>query len=68
MDKYINQSNWPTELEASRLFALQALKDMKYRNNVPKLMRAVEAAPSVKRVQMIIINAILSGEGLRVVR
>ncbi len=68
MDKYIDQKNWPAGLEASRLFALQAIKEMKYRNNVPRLMRAVEEAPTVTRVQKVIINAILAGEGMRVVR
>ena len=66
MDKYINQANWPTTIESAKDFAKEALDEMKYRNNVPALTRAVENATSVKRVQMIVINSILSGEGLKV--
>ena len=68
MNKYIDQRNWPSDLEAARLFAFRAIKEMKYKNSVPKLMRAVEQAPTVAKIQKVVINAIFKGDGFGVIR
>lgn len=65
---FINQDNWPTDVDDARAFGLQALKYFRYRDQVPKLTAAVQRATTVQRIQHIIINAILSGEGYRVIK
>ena len=65
---YINKDNWPSDIEGAREFAREALECFKYRDEVPKLLKAVEQATCVARVQYIIVNAILSGEGNKVIK
>lgn len=68
INKYIDKKNWPNDLYDAKQFANQALSEFKFRKKIDKFAADVDAATTVHRVQFIIINAILSGDGFGVVK
>lgn len=68
LEKYINQNNWPKGLEASKEFAHKAIKEWIFKDKQKKFHIEVENATSVAKVQQIICNTFLSGEGLSTIK
>lgn len=65
---YVNKDNWPSDLDHAKAFAMEALTTFKFQKKVPQFRAAVEKATTAARVQYIVINAILSGDGYGVVK
>lgn len=68
INKYINKNNWPNDLNDAKQFAKSALSEFKFRKKIDKFAKDVDAATTVHRVQFIIINAIMSGDGFGVIK
>jgi len=68
LEFYVNAKNWPKELEAAKEFARNAILTFQWKKKAPKFLAAIDNASTVKRVQQIVINPILSGEGIGVVK
>ena len=68
LETYADQSNWPTDLEAAKAFAHEAIAVWKWQQKAPYYKALVDQATSVKRVQEVIIYPLLSGEGIGVIR
>lgn len=66
--RYIDQTNWPTDLEKAKQFAREAVGEWKWKDKAPKFLRQIDRATSVKRLQEIVIYPLLSGEGLAVIK
>ena len=66
MEYYINASNWPTSLDDAKAFAREAVDNFKYKSKQEQFYRDIDSAVSVKKLQFMIVNAMLSGEGLSV--
>lgn len=68
MEQYIDQTNWPTDLAEAKVFANQAVDNFKFKEKIPAFKRDIEKAQSVDKLQFMIVNAIMSGEGLGVMK
>lgn len=68
LEQYADQTNWPTDLVEAKVFANAAVDHFKYKNKVPTFRREIESAATIKKLQFLIINAIVSGEGLGVLK
>ena len=68
LEYYVNKDNWPTDLEEAREFARQAISEWKFKDKVEKHLRNVERATSVERLQQLIVQTMLSGEGLGTIK
>lgn len=68
MEHYIDGRNWPQDLEGAKAFANEAVDNFKYKEKIPAFKRDIESARSVEKLQYMIVNAIMSGEGLGVMK
>ena len=68
LEKYVSAKNWPKELDAAKDFGKEAVSHFKFKEKIPKFNAAIDSAPTVAKVQSIVINAILSGEGKGVLK
>ena len=65
---YVSEVNWPNELEPARDFARQAVSEWKWKDKSEKILREIEKAGTIKRLQQLVIYPILSGEGIGVIK
>lgn len=65
---YADQSNWPNTLDDARLFAHEAISNFKWKKKAPEFKAKIDRAKNVKRVQEVVIYALLSGEGNAVIK
>lgn len=68
LEKYVDAKNWPSDLEQAKAFGKQAVSHFKFKDKIPKFKMAINKANSVAKVQFIVINAIMSGEGKAVIK
>lgn len=68
LEYYANKDNWPSDLEKAKEFAKGALKKWKWKEKAPKFISKIENASSVSKVQELVLNTMLSGEGLGVTK
>jgi len=68
LEHYVNAANWPSDVEAAREFAREAINRWAFKEKAPKFLAQIDKASTVKRLQEIVIYPLLSGEGLGVVR
>ena len=68
MDQYIDQNNWPDNLEDAKVFANDAVDNFKYKDKAPAFKRYIALSRSIEKLQFMIINAMLSGENMGVVK
>lgn len=68
LEDYVNAANWPTDLEAAKEFAREAVTQWQWKEKAPKFLGEIDRATSIKRVQEIVIYPILSGEGNAVLK
>ncbi len=65
---YMSGANWPIELEAAKEFAREAVSTFKFKEKIPKFNRQIDQITRIDKLQSLIINALLSGEGNSVIR
>jgi len=68
LSKFVNQNNWPKELEDAREFARDAVMNWKWKEKSPMFLAQIDNAKTVKRLQEIVIFPLLSGEGMKVIK
>lgn len=68
LGQYINKDNWPKDLPSAKVFANEAVQNFKFKQKIPAFQRDIAKAPSVEKLQFMVVNALMSGEGLSVVR
>lgn len=66
--KYVNAAGWPKDLEGAKQYGHEAITKWDFTEKAAKYHRLVDAADTVSKVQRIVINTLLSGEGLGVVK
>lgn len=68
LTKYANQANWPSDLNAAKDFAREAVTTWKWKEKAPKFLAEIDEARTIKRLQEIVIYPLLSGEGMKAIK
>ena len=63
-DHFVAAENWPDTVAEARIFAHKAIDTFKFERKKAEFRRLVDKFNTVERIQRLIINALLSGEGL----
>ena len=68
LEFYANKKNWPLDLEEARKFAQEAIHQWNWPEKAPKFLALIDQAPTIKRMQELVLYPMLSGEGAAVIR
>ena len=68
LTKYVNAAGWPRDLEAAKKYGHEAITKWDFTEKAAKFHRIVDDATSVAAVQKVVINTLLSGEGLATIK
>lgn len=68
LEYYVNEANWPTDLEAAKEFAKEAVLKWQWNEKKPRFIAKIDRARTVKQVQELLIYPLLSGEGMGVIK
>ena len=68
IEYYVDAKNWPKDLDGAKAFAKQAWGKFKWKKKAAKFKDEIDRATTVARVQSLVINPLLSGEGNSVIK
>jgi len=68
LEQFVNGKNWPTAPDEARVFAKQATSKFKFKEKIPKFNAQLDKMTTVAKMQQLVINAIMAGEGKGVLK
>ena len=67
LEKFVDSKNWPKDLAAAKEFGKEATAQFKFKDKIEKFNNEIDKATTVAKVQSVVINAIMAGEGNKVI-
>lgn len=67
LEDFVDQTNWPSDLAEAKQFAKSSIDLWKFRGKAQEAHDKIDAMANVKDLQFLVVNAIMSGEGLKTI-